>query len=75
MALETTNKKRINFKGFSLRSRLAEFRKQLQNRSNNEVKVSIAKMSNTLSEFKEKELTKFDSGFTAKVDMYTRRFY
>ena len=75
MALETTTKRRSNFRSTGLKSILMELKRRFTNGSPKKVRMSSAKIGTTISEFREKELAKFDSGFTAKAHLYTRKFF
>ena len=75
MALETTTKRRSNFGSTGLKSKLMELKKRLTNGSPKKFRLSNAKIGTSISEFREKELAKFDSGFTTKAHLYTRKFF
>ena len=75
MALETTTKRRIKIGSTGLNSKFMELRKRLKNGSSRKIKLTNAKIGTTISEFREKELAKFDSGFTAKAHLYTQKFF
>ncbi len=75
MALEIINKQSITITGFNLKSKFIELMNRFLNKSNIEVQAINVNLVNKLSEFKEKELSKFDNGFTTKVNLYSRKFF
>lgn len=75
MALKTTNKRLINIRNISIKSKFIDLGKRFNFGSRKKVRLSKAKIGITISEFREKELAKFDSGFSTKAYLYTQRFY